>query len=134
MSIQLVLPAVDDYIVGLSPDWYGNVWFTSATGVVGYTNLETKYIKSITLPSGESVANSISTTREGTFVATDHALYMISADGPTAALIIKWRYAYERGPGRKPGQLSWGTGSTPTIFGPNNGLCSAYFSNILFIK
>ncbi|MFD0331903.1 hypothetical protein ACFQZC_36455 [Streptacidiphilus monticola] len=28
---------------------------------------------------------------------------------------------YDRGPGRKPGQLSWGTGATPSFFGPGDG-------------
>jgi hypothetical protein len=31
---------------------------------------------------------------------------------------IIWSHTYDRGPARKPGQLSWGTGSTPTYFGP----------------
>lgn len=118
-----MLPAAEDYIVGLSPDWYGNVWFASAAGVVAYANLETGVVQSTKLPEGESVANSISTALEGTFVTTDHALYMFDAvtrqgENPT----VKWRYAYERGRGRKPGQLSWGSGSTPTIFGPRNGM------------
>ncbi len=34
---------------------------------------------------------------------------------------VLWRAAYDRGPARKPGQLSWGTGSTPVYFGPTSG-------------
>ena len=34
---------------------------------------------------------------------------------------VMWRQAYDRGQGRKPGQLSWGTGSSPTFFGPTTG-------------
>lgn len=83
--------------------------------------METETVQAIKLPTGEFISNSISTIPEGTFVTTDHALYMISA-GPTEVPVIKWRYAYERGIGRKPGQLSWGTGSTATIFGPTNGI------------
>ena len=52
----------------------------------------------------------------GTAVATDHALYLLRA-GPR----IVWRRDYERGSARKPGQLSRGTGSTPTFFGPRTG-------------
>lgn len=120
ISVLSVDPA-DDYIVGLSPDWHGNIWFASEKGIVGYvSDTNSTTIRSLNLPIGERVANSISTVPEGSFVATDHALYLINAKVESNPVII-WRHAYERGPGRKPGQLSWGTGSTPTIFGPRNG-------------
>lgn len=128
ISIQSVLPATEDYIVGLSPDWKRNVWFASATGIVAYANMETETVRFLKLPSGETIANSISTIPEGTFVTTDHALYMITVE-PTGIPVIMWRYAYERGPGRKPGQLSWGTGSTATIFGPSNGIAFLLIRN-----
>jgi hypothetical protein len=106
-------------VVGIAPDWDGRVWFVTADGVAGYVEPESGDVKTIALGSGEQVANSISTAPEGTAIATDHALYLLSAErkGPK----VLWRYAYERGPARKPGQLSHGTGSTPTFFGPEDG-------------
>jgi hypothetical protein len=106
-------------VVGIAPDWHGRVWFVTADGVAGYVEPGTGAVKTIVLGSGEQVANSISTAPEGTAIATDHALSLLTASktGPK----VLWRYAYERGPARKPGQLSHGTGSTPTFFGPEDG-------------
>jgi hypothetical protein len=106
-------------VVGIAPDWDGRVWFVAAAGVAGYVEPESGAVKTIALGSGEQVANSISTAPEGTAIATDHALYLLTArkKGPK----VLWRYEYERGPARKPGQLSHGTGSTPTFFGPEDG-------------
>jgi hypothetical protein len=106
-------------VVGIAPDWDGRVWFVTADGVAGYVEPQSGAVKTIALGSGEQVANSISTAPEGTAIATDHALYLLTAKkkGPK----IRWSYAYERGPARKPGQLSHGTGSTPTFFGPEDG-------------
>jgi hypothetical protein len=106
-------------VVGIAPDWGGRVWFAATDGVAGYVEPGTGAVKTIALGAGEQVANSISTSPEGTAIATDHSLYFLTATkkGPK----IVWRYAYERGPARKPGQLSHGTGSTPVFFGPEDG-------------
>ncbi|MFT3865556.1 MAG: hypothetical protein QM729_14900 [Solirubrobacterales bacterium] len=106
-------------VVGIAPDWQGRVWFATADGLAGYVDPDTGAVKTIALGSGEDVANSISTAPEGTAIATDHALYLLRASGGAPKII--WRYAYDRGPARKPGQLSQGTGSTPTFFGPEDG-------------
>lgn len=110
--------AAGDNVTGLSPDWEGNVWFATAHGTVGYVGTD-RTLHSIALPAGEQVQNSISTSVAGTAVATTHALYQLSRDGDQ--VVIDWRQPYDRGPARKPGQLSWGTGSTPTYFGPTTG-------------
>jgi hypothetical protein len=111
--------AVCGGVVGIAPDFEGRVWFATADGVAGYVEPETGAVKAIALGSGEQVANSISTAPEGTAIATTYALYFLVAarKGPK----VVWRYAYERGPARKPGQLSHGTGSTPVFFGPEDG-------------
>ncbi|WP_033213199.1 hypothetical protein [Kitasatospora phosalacinea] len=107
-----------DNIVGLSPGWDGKVWFATGGGVIGTADTATGAVR--TLATGEGVANSISTVPGHTAVATDHALYLLgqSADGTP---VVQWRAPYDRGPGRKPGQLSWGTGATPGFFGPGDG-------------
>ncbi|MET9180731.1 hypothetical protein ABZX88_21270 [Kitasatospora aureofaciens] len=109
-----------DGSVGIAPDWQGRVWFATASGVVGTADDRTGTVRSLALPAGEKIANSISTAPGGTALATTHALYLLTAD-PDGTPRIAWRRPYDRGPGRKPGQLSWGTGSTPVFFGPGTG-------------
>ncbi|MEU6053536.1 hypothetical protein ABZ829_24270 [Streptomyces xanthochromogenes] len=111
------VPAGDN-IVGLTPDWDGRVWFATSGGVIGTVDTSTGAVHGIS--TGEGVQNSISTVPGHTAVATDHALYLLSA-APDGTPTITWRAPYDRGPARKPGQLSWGTGTTPSFFGPGNG-------------
>lgn len=47
-------------------------------------------------------------------------LYLLTEDA-SGNPVVKFRVTYDRGSARKPGQLSWGRGSTPTFFGPNTG-------------
>ena len=108
-----------DSVTSLMADYSGRVWFATARGAVGYFDPATNTQRAIVLP-GERVANSISTAPEGVSVATDHALYQFRAD-PGATPTVVWRQPYDRGPARKPGQLSWGTGASPTFFGPSTG-------------
>ncbi|MFJ8311655.1 MULTISPECIES: hypothetical protein [unclassified Streptomyces] len=119
LSLAGAVPA-GDAVVGLSPDWRGRVWFATAGGVVGTADDRTGAVKTLALPAGEHIANSISTAPEGTLVSTTYATYLLTAPAD-ATPRIRWRQGYDRGPGRKPGQLSWGTGSTPTFFGPRTG-------------
>lgn len=110
--------ADDDNVTGLSPDWEGNVWFATAAGVVGAVDRDGQ-VRSRTLEPGEQVQNSISTSPAGTAVATTRALYQLRLVDDR--IEMDWKQPYNRGPARKPGQLSWGTGSTPTYFGPATG-------------
>ncbi|ORI27679.1 hypothetical protein BJI47_04630 [Rhodococcus sp. 1168] len=107
-----------DNVTGLVPDWQGNIWFATGDGRVGIVG-GTDTVRTLQLPPGEHVANSISSSTNGVAVATTHALYQLSADDDAPK--IDWRASYDRGSARKPGQLSWGTGSTPTYFGPATG-------------
>lgn len=138
-----------DSVTSLMPDYHGRVWFATQRGAVGVVDPATGTAHSVMLPAGEhvsniteeidekstptmahgvdfssigseSIDNSISTAPEGTAVATDHALYLMTA-GDDGTPRIRWRRPYDRGPARKPGQLSWGTGASPTFFGPNDG-------------
>ncbi|MFE7745330.1 hypothetical protein [Nocardia sp. NPDC057455] len=113
-----VLPA-GDAVTGLVPDWSGNVWFASGQGVAGFVTAAGQ-VAALALPAGERVANSISAAPSGQVaVATTHALYELRATSGGAEIV--WRAPYDRGSARKPGQLSWGTGATPTYFGPRTG-------------
>ncbi|MEV0249816.1 hypothetical protein AB0H76_24665 [Nocardia sp. NPDC050712] len=119
VDLSGVIP-VGDNVTGLVPDWSGNVWFATGKGVVGLVP-PSGAPATLGLPAGEQVANSISAAPNGAVaVATTHALYELRA-GANGGPEIRWRADYARGSARKPGQLSWGTGSTPTYFGPTNG-------------
>ncbi|WP_235871122.1 hypothetical protein [Rhodococcus spongiicola] len=109
----------DDNVTGLAPDLDGIVWFATGGGIVGTVDADGN-ARTVSLPEGEEVQNSISTSVEGTAVASTYATYQLSA-GPDFEPQIDWRQPYDRGSARKPGQLSWGTGSTPTYFGPTAG-------------
>ncbi|KAI7816580.1 putative lipoprotein [Gamsiella multidivaricata] len=119
------IPA-NDSVVGLAPDWQGYVWFATANGLAGYADPVSKNVTTLSLkaPNGgvqEEVANSISTSPAGALISTTYATYLLGRDDASHTIKVLWREAYDRGPARKPGQLSWGTGSTPTFFGPQSG-------------
>lgn len=120
LSVVSRTPVAATGVVALAPDWDGRVWFATAGGVAGFVEPDAGRTRTIELGAGERVANSISTAPEGVAVATDRALYLLAA-GSGGEPGVLWRRAYDRGPARKPGQLSWGTGATPTFFGPRTG-------------
>lgn len=110
-----------DSIATVAPGYDGRTWFATAHGRVGYVDPRSGAVRVHDLsPTDEIVANSISTAPDGVAVTTDHATYLVHArrDGSVATT---WRRGYDRGPARKPGQLSRGSGATPTFFGPRTG-------------
>ncbi|MFF2327145.1 MULTISPECIES: hypothetical protein [unclassified Streptomyces] len=119
LSLTSEIPQ-DDAVTGLSPDWQGRVWFATGEGLVGTADDRTGTVRTLPLPGGEKVANSISTSPRGTVVTTTRATYLLTA-GADGTPRVSWRQEYDRGSARKPGQLSWGSGSTPTFFGPGDG-------------
>jgi hypothetical protein len=105
-----------DYLESVTPDWDGRIWFSTEAGAVGTVDPKTGTVHSVTLPKGEQVANSISSSPAGVAVPSDHALYLFSA-GLDGTPTVLWREIYDRGTKIKPGQLSHGTGATPVFFG-----------------
>ena len=102
----------DDCVVGLAPDWSGRIWFATRLGRVGVVPRGGGAARVTEL--GEAVTNSIAVDADGgSYVVTDEALYRLGAgaSGPT----VTWRAAYDRGDEQKPGQLSQGSGTTPTL-------------------
>ena len=117
-------PAVPegDAITGLMPAFDGRVWFATSNGVVGTVRPgDDDTLRSLALPAGERITNGLTIRPGGASVITTRALYEIdsAADG---APTVRWRHGYEVGPGRKPGLLAHGSGTTPTYFGPGDGL------------
>lgn len=105
-----------DCLIALMPDWSGRIWFVTRKGGVGTLDPATGAVRSIRLP-GEGIVNSFSTDETGgVFVVSDHALYRFDA-GARGEPVVTWREPYDRGSAEKPGQLSQGSGTTPTLVG-----------------
>ena len=117
-----------DYIVSVGPDWDGNIWFSSAKGVVGVLDPDTGDVQSLTIGGGETVANGMANSQEGVAIVTTHALYLFDT-GDSGAPEMLWREEYDRGTSVKPGQLTQGSGSTPTFFGPDGDKYLAIVDN-----
>ncbi len=105
-----------DCLIALMPDWKGRIWFVTQQGGVGNVAPATGAVRSVRLP-GEKIVNSFATDETGgVFIASDHALYRFDA-GADGRPVRTWRQPYDRGSTTKPGQLSQGTGTTPTLIG-----------------
>jgi hypothetical protein len=107
----------DEGIVSALPDWSGRIWFVTTKGIVGDVDPVTGLVQSLRL-SGESIGNSFAVDETGgVFVVTDHAMYRFDADPSTGAPMNTWREVYDRGTRLKPGQVNFGSGTTPTLMG-----------------
>jgi outer membrane protein assembly factor BamB len=102
-------------IISALPDWKGRIWFVTEDGVVGYVT-PGGALRSRHLPAGEVIANSFAIDESGgVFVVSDHALYRF--DARRGRPVQTWRKTYDRGSRTKPGQVSQGSGTTPTLIG-----------------
>ncbi|MBF4161217.1 hypothetical protein ISG29_05895 [Nocardioides sp. CBS4Y-1] len=109
-DLSAVMPA-DDCLLAVLPDSAGRTWFVTQGGRIGYV---TDGGRPRVLDLGEEVANSISSDADGgVYAVTVDALYRLHAGG--SGPVVDWRTPYERGSGVKPGQLSQGAGTTPTL-------------------
>lgn len=114
--------AADDFeFVAITPDWKGNIWFASYDSQAGFLNPKTGKFSIISLSDkkDEIVANSISSSPAGIAIATTHRLYVVNLKHKHPKIL--WQANYDRGNRVKPGKLSWGTGSSPSFFGPKKG-------------
>lgn len=111
-----------DAVTGLAPAFDGRIWYATSGGTVGTVRPgDDASLRTFTLPAGEKITNGLTVRPGGASVLTTRALYELdlAADGtPT----VRWRHGYAVGPGRKPGLLAHGSGTTPTYFGPGDGL------------
>ncbi|GAB3775779.1 hypothetical protein FB382_004230 [Nocardioides ginsengisegetis] len=105
----------DDCLVALVPDWQGRIWWATRGGRVGTVDTSGR-VRAVDL--GEQVANSMAVDRTGVYVVTTEAVHKLRADAAGGPAEV-WRSTYDRGSGRKSGQLSQGSGTTPTIL-PGN--------------
>lgn len=128
-----------DKLYSSMPDKSGYIWWVSSNGIVG-TIAPNDTVKTHDLndPDGDGVrvasdswfyqqiANSLAVDEggggkglSGVYIVSTHKLYRFStkADGTPR---IRWAARYLRGDSVKPGQVSQGSGSTPTVFNIDN--------------
>jgi hypothetical protein len=99
------------------PDWSGNLWFVTSGGLLGYRNRETGAFFTYELKGdGEVIQNSFAVDEEGLYVVSTDALYFFKTvvGGEIQSV---WREDYENGEVQKPGTLSHGSGTSPTLIG-----------------
>lgn len=114
-DVDLSAATGGDAIQSALPDWSGRIWFITESGVVGFVT-KAGVIRTHHLPAGETIANSFAVDESGgVFVVSTHALYRFDAGDGQAH--VTWRQAYDRGSRTKPGQVSQGSGTTPTLIG-----------------
>jgi outer membrane protein assembly factor BamB len=106
----------DDCVVATMPDWSGRIFFATQQGRVGVVDPATGQVKVLEFP-GEGIFNSLAGDETGAvYVVTTHRLAAVEADA-TGAPVVRWSQTYDRGTSTKPGQLSQGSGTTPTLIG-----------------
>ncbi len=109
------LMADDDKIVSALPDWAGRIVFVTKAGVVGSIDPATGRAHRLVL--GEEIANSFAVDEDGgVYVVTARALYRLDHDR-RGRLRVTWRQGYANTGELKPGQVSAGSGTTPTVMG-----------------
>jgi hypothetical protein len=122
--------AGNDNIQTVMPDFQGRLWFVVRhSGLVGVLDPATGAVGSVTLckrnptdPTAcepEQIANSfpfikVAADVSDAFVVTTKAMYRLTA-GPDGVPHVLWRSEYKNFGGQKPGQLSPGSGTSPTL-------------------
>lgn len=101
-----------DCLIALMPDWGGRIWFVTQQGRVGTIAPDSGRVRELEL--GERIVNSFSVDETGAYVVSEEAAYRLRL-GAGGAPEVAWRTAYDRGSVQKPGQLSRGSGTTPTL-------------------
>ncbi|OLT31499.1 hypothetical protein BJF79_37010 [Actinomadura sp. CNU-125] len=104
-----------DPITAVGPDWTGLIWWVTRGGRIGTVDPDTGTVR-VTRLAGEQIQNSFAAAEDGVSIVSDHALYKMRADA-TGMPTVVWRETYDRGTGRKPGQIDQGSGTTPTLLG-----------------
>jgi hypothetical protein len=106
----------DDCVVATMPDWSGRIFFASEQGRIGVVDPATGSVRTMQF-SGEGIFNSLAGDETGAiYVVTTHRLAAVAADA-TGTPVVRWSQTYDRGTQVKPGQLSQGSGTTPTLIG-----------------
>jgi len=99
------------------PDWTGNLWFVTSGNLLGYRDVRTGELFTYRLGGdGEVIQNSFAVDEKGLYVVSTDALYHFKT-GPGGEIEYTWREDYDNGEVQKPGTLSHGSGTSPTLIG-----------------
>lgn len=110
-----------DSVAWVLPDWSGEVyWYATTAGVVGTVDVASGAVQTMRLDD-EIIENSFAVAEDGAFILSDHALYRFSLS-EAGDIVVDWRAAYDRGPGKKPGHITRGSGTSVTLMGGLDGL------------
>ena len=105
----------DDCLVALLPDWGGNTWYVTQDGRVGVAmGAGAAGRPGDPLELAGEIANSVAADDSGIYLVTTEALVKVALD-TTGQPQVVWQRSYDHGSGKKPGQLSAGSGTTPTV-------------------
>jgi hypothetical protein len=110
-----------DSVAWVLPDWSGeHYWYATTGGMVGTVAVESGEIRALRL-EGEIIENSFAVAEDGAYILSDRALYRLSQDGDGNP-VVDWRVEYDRGPGKKPGHITRGSGTSVSLMGDLDGL------------
>ena len=99
------------------PDWDGNLWFVTSGNLLGYRDARTgEYFTFEFDEADEIIQNSFAVDANGLYVVSTDALYHFKR-GPNGEIENTWREDYDNGAVQKPGTLSHGSGTSPTLIG-----------------
>ena len=102
-------------IISALPDWSGRIWLATTAGLVVVIDPASR--KTNTHDLGEVVQNSFAVgDRNEIYIVSEKALYRMSANSAGEPKVA-WRKVYENTGQQKPGQVSAGSGTTPTLHG-----------------
>lgn len=134
-----VVPEKDDSVAWVLPEWSGECyWYATTEGIVGTVDMDSGIVHTLRLEN-ELIENSFAVGEDGVFIISDHAMYRFNRD-TTGNIVIDWRTEYDRGPQRKPGHITRGSGASVTLTGtPEDGLVVITDNaepriNLLFIR
>ncbi len=110
-----------DSVAWVLPDWSGEYyWYATTEGMVGTVDVDSGEVRAMRLDD-EVIENSFAVAEDGAFILSDHALYRFSLD-VNGSIVVDWRIAYDRGPKKKPGHITRGSGTSVTLMGGLDGL------------
>ena len=110
-----------DSVAWVLPDWSGAFyWFATTGGMVGTVAVDSGEVRTLRL-EGEIVENSFAVAEDGAYVLSDRALYRLNQD-EDGGIVVDWRTAYDRGPRKKPGHITRGSGTSVSLMGDLDGL------------
>ena len=102
-------------IISALPDWSGRIWLATTAGIIAVIDPATRAVK--TYDRGEVVQNSFAVGDENdVYIVSEKELYRFEA-GSDGTPVVVWRKVYDNTGVQKPGQVSAGSGTTPTLHG-----------------